>query len=67
MVKTITHYRERDTGSVSEAADYLGIGKNQAYEAVHSGQIPAVQIGKRWVVSMVALRRKVESGGAEAV
>ncbi len=58
-----TDSEKRETGTVREAAAFLGIGLNQAYEACHAGAIPAVRIGGRWIVSLVALRRKVESGG----
>ncbi len=37
---------EKITGTISEAADVLGIGKNQAYEAAHRGDIPTIRIGK---------------------
>ena len=36
---------ERATYKVEEAARKLGIGRNQAYEAVKAGQIPAIRIG----------------------
>ena len=55
--------KKRETGTVREAAAFLGIGLNQAYEGCHEGTIPALRIGGRWIVSMLALRRKVESGG----
>ena len=63
MNQVNTDSKESETGTVREAAAFLGIGLNQAYEACHAGTIPAVRIGGRWIVSLVALRRKVESGG----
>ena len=41
---------EPKTQSVDDAARLLGIGRNQAYEAVRRGEIPAIRIGKRWLV-----------------
>lgn len=38
------------TLSVREAADLLGIGLRQAYEAVHRGEIPAIRVGRRLIV-----------------
>ena len=34
------------TGTIAEAAEVLGIGRNQAYEAAHRGDIPVIRIGK---------------------
>lgn len=48
---------ERLTWTVEETARKLGIGKNQAYEAVKRGQIPVIKIGKRLLVPSVALAR----------
>jgi excisionase family DNA binding protein len=47
--------------TVKEAADTLGIGINQAYDAIKSGQIPSLKIGKRIIIPRVALERKLES------
>jgi len=43
------------TRSVPEAAELLGIGRNAAYEAVRRGQIPAIRVGRRWLVPVLAL------------
>lgn len=48
---------ERKTMTVPEAARALGIGKNQAYEAVRLGQIPSIRIGKRLLVPRAALEK----------
>ena len=42
---------------VEEAATYLGIGRQQAYAAVRSGQIPSIRVGRSWRVPTAALRR----------
>ena len=47
----------RKVVSVTEAASMLGIGRNLCYEAIRRGEIPAIRIGKRLLVPMVALER----------
>ena len=47
----------RQTVSVEEAAEMLGISKNQAYKAVREGEIPAIRLGKRLVVPLAAFNR----------
>jgi excisionase family DNA binding protein len=41
---------EPATMTVTEAAQYLRIGRNAAYAAVANGEIPSVRIGKRILV-----------------
>jgi excisionase family DNA binding protein len=48
---------KRQTYTVDQAGEILGIGRNAAYEGVRSGQIPAIRIGRRIVVPKVALDR----------
>jgi excisionase family DNA binding protein len=43
------------TYTVEQAAELLGIGRNQAYEATSTGEIPSIRIGKRILVPRVAL------------
>jgi excisionase family DNA binding protein len=50
--------------TVEEVAKRLRIGRNQAYEAVHDGKIPAIRIGTRWLVPTAALDRLLLSGKA---
>jgi excisionase family DNA binding protein len=45
------------TLTVEEAARLLRIGRNQAYQAVASGELPAKRIGRRWVIPTVRLLR----------
>ena len=51
----------RRTLTVPEAARVLGIGRSAAYEAVRTGEIPVVRIGKRILVPRVALDRLLET------
>jgi excisionase family DNA binding protein len=48
---------EAVTITVEEAATRLRIGRNQAYEAVRRGDIPAIRVGARWLVPTIALER----------
>jgi excisionase family DNA binding protein len=48
---------ERQTVTVEEAATILGVGRNKAYEAARSGEIPIIRIGKRLLVPLAALQR----------
>jgi excisionase family DNA binding protein len=41
--------------TVEETAKYLGIGRSMAYEAIRSGEIPAMRIGTRWIVPIEEL------------
>ncbi len=48
---------ERQTLTIEEAAAVLGIGRNSAYQAVASGQLPVIRIGRRLLVPRAALER----------
>lgn len=60
----------KDTGSeaisVEQLADRLGIGRNQAYDAVRSGLIPALRIGRRWVIPRASFERLLATTPAGA-
>jgi len=45
------------TTTIAEAAKRLHIGRNQAYEAAHRGELPVIKIGKRLLVPTIALER----------
>ena len=48
---------EKLTLSVEEAARLLGIGRNLCYDRVKTGEIPAIKIGRRLLVSRSALEK----------
>lgn len=48
---------ERQTYDVPTIAKIIGVGRNQAYEAIRSGEIKSIRIGKRIVVSRAELDR----------
>jgi excisionase family DNA binding protein len=48
------------TMTVLEAGKKLGIGRNLAYAAAKSGQIPAIKIGVRLLVPIAAFEAMLE-------
>jgi excisionase family DNA binding protein len=50
---------KRLTMTIPEAAEKLGIGRNQGYAAAKSGQIPTIKVGNRILVPVVALENKL--------
>lgn len=40
----------KQTYTVDEAADILGLGKTLTYNLVRVGKIPAIKCGKRWII-----------------
>ena len=55
------------TMTVPEARRRLGIGRNSAYEAAASGQIPTIRIGRRILVPRAAFERMLEQAGGPKV
>lgn len=49
------------TFTVEEAGEKLGISRALAYEAVRTGQIPSIHIGRRILVPKAALARLLEA------
>lgn len=52
------------TLTVAQAARVLGIGRNQAYEAVQTGQLPSIRIGSRILVPTAQLLSILQGGDA---
>jgi excisionase family DNA binding protein len=50
---------ERRTLTVPEAAEVLGVSRNSAYAAARSGDLPTIRIGRRLLVPVDALERKL--------
>jgi excisionase family DNA binding protein len=46
--------------TVAEAAALLGLSKNSAYKAVHTGEIPTIKIGGKYVVPIAAFQRLLQ-------
>lgn len=47
---------ERRMYTVTEAAQLLGLGRSTAYELVATGGLPAIRMGRRWLISPAVLR-----------
>ena len=58
---------EKKVLTVMEAAAELGISKGSAYEAVRSGQIPTIRIGRRLIVPRAAFDKMLEQAGEPKV
>ena len=52
------------TLTVTEAARALGISRNLAYQKCRTGDIPTIRIGRRLLVSRVALDHMLQDCGA---
>lgn len=50
----------RLTLSVEEARQQLGLSKGLMYEALRSGQIPSIRIGRRILIPRVALEQLLD-------
>ena len=48
---------EKLTLTVSEAAQVLGLSRNSCYQAVETGTLPSLRIGKRILIPRFALER----------
>jgi len=46
--------------SVAEAGKRLGLSRGLMYEAIRTGQIPSIRIGRRILIPCVALDRLLE-------
>jgi excisionase family DNA binding protein len=57
---TANQLDERLTLSVAEAAARLGISRTAAYEAIRTGAVPSLRIGRRLLVPMHALRDRLD-------
>ena len=62
---------ERNSGverlclTVPEAAEMLGLSRNNAYKLVKEKQLPSIKFGKRILIPRVALGKMLEKIGAK--
>lgn len=54
----------RETLTVGEAALVLGLGRSAAYRAAKKGELPALRIGRRYLVPRAALERLLQKPDA---
>ncbi|MBA2214188.1 helix-turn-helix domain-containing protein [Sellimonas intestinalis] len=45
--------------TVPELAEYLGVGRNRAYELLQSGEIKGFRIGSVWKVTKIAVDKYI--------
>ena len=45
--------------SVSEVAEYLGVGKNRVYELLNDGSLKGFRMGATWKISRMALENYI--------
>lgn len=57
---------ERLALSIPEAADALGISRNHAYLLAKRGEIPTVRFGKRILVPVAELEKRISFKAKEA-
>lgn len=57
----------RLTYTVDEVSVLLGLSRNQTYEFVRQGVIPARRVGRRWVIARRALHEWLEGCRVEPV
>ncbi len=48
---------QTETHTVPVAGEILGVGKNAAYAAARTGQIPTIRIGRRLLVPKLKLKQ----------
>jgi excisionase family DNA binding protein len=57
-------HNDRLTYDVPEAGRLLGLGRNAAYEAAKTGELPVIKIGSRLLVPKIALDRLLKGESA---
>ena len=45
--------------SVSEVAEYLGVGKNRVYKLLNTGKLKGFRMGSTWKISRMALENYI--------
>ena len=56
--KAAIKFPDGPTMTVQQYREIIPAGENQTYEALHSGDIPAVRIGNRWHILTGPLKKK---------
>ena len=56
----------RTTLTIEEMSLTLGIGRNTAYQAVRTGEIPSIRIGRRILVPVAAFEKMLLEAGQVA-
>lgn len=64
--ETNRHWTDRDTISVKEASQILGLGRSAAYDAVKRKEIPSLNIGGRILIPVAPLKQLLGYAAAGA-
>lgn len=59
--KGTKHVEKRETLTIPEVAQILGIGRNSAFAAASRGELPTIRLGRRILVPRAALERLLEA------
>lgn len=46
-----------DLASITEAAEYLGVTRQAIFIAIKEGRLPAMRIGRQWVIRRIELEK----------
>jgi excisionase family DNA binding protein len=65
MAIMVDQQQEKLAITVDEAAKLLGVGRNVTYEAVRTGQIPSIRIGRRIIIPRAALLNMLKKADVE--
>ena len=57
---------EKKTLTVEEAAKIMGLGRSAAYQAARNGQLPAIKIGGRYLISKIGLEKLLSGEKVQA-
>jgi excisionase family DNA binding protein len=63
----VTQDRPARLVTLSEAANYIGVGRDLIRRAVDAGQIPTVMVGQRRLISTLVLDRLLLKGSEVGV
>jgi len=57
----------KQTYSIKEATEVLGIGKTKMYELANSGEIPVIKIGSRTLISKKVIDNLINPDTKEGI
>jgi excisionase family DNA binding protein len=61
------HARGGDRIRVAEIAERLDVGRLLVYDMLEARQIPAVRVGRKWIIARAAFERWLASAGTTKV
>lgn len=64
----LTQPDTKDNGvfpSVDSLAEYIGMSRRRTYDFLNNGTIPAIRMGKRFVIPRTAIEKWLQSAGGK--